>query len=351
VPKIKVATVVGARPQFIKASVFSRRLKDFSELEEFIIYTGQHYDHSMSEIFFEELKMPKPFINLGIGSSSHGEQTGRMIEEIEKLLLVIDPEWLILYGDTNSTLAGAIAASKIPKIKIVHIEAGLRSYNREMPEEINRILTDHSSHLLFAPSQNAMKILEKEGLGSKSIFSGDIMFDSTLFNLDLAKRKQISKPDYSYFLATIHRQENTNDIDRLLALFNILEELPEKIILPLHPRTKSKLKNLSNFNNIVFLDPLGPLDFLTYLKNAQMVLTDSGGVQKEAFFLKVPCITLREETEWIETLEEKWNIVTGNNKDKIWEAISKKDIDRKTSQPFGNGDAAKIIIEKLIDES
>jgi UDP-N-acetylglucosamine 2-epimerase len=349
--KIKIVTVVGARPQFIKASVFSRKLKDFSNIEEMIIHTGQHYDYSMSEIFFDELKMPKPAINLGIGSLSHGGQTGKMIEEIEKHLLSLDPDWLILYGDTNSTLAGAIAASKIPKIKIAHIEAGLRSYNREMPEEINRILTDHASHILFAPTKNAINILEKEGLGPKAIFSGDIMFDSTLYNLKLAKQRHFTQPEFPYFLATIHRQENTNDLDRLEALLNILEELPQKTILPLHPRTKSKLNNLSLFKNIVLLDPLGPLDFISYLKNAEMVLTDSGGVQKEAFFLRVPCITLRNETEWIETLEDNWNVITGSDKEKIWDALSQKDKERKIINPFGDGDAAKIIIEKILDES
>ena len=321
---MKIINLVGARPQFVKAAVVSKAIKQENEIQEIIVHTGQHYDKNLSETFFKELEIPEPDFNLEVGSGSHGKQTALMLERFEEVLLKEKPDWVILYGDTNSTVAGALAASKL-HIKIAHVEAGLRSYNKLMPEEINRIATDHISDLLFAPSQNAMDILKKEGLEKNSVFSGDVMYDSVLFYEKLADEKYdlSDLTDLNeFYLATVHRQENTDDPERLQNIFSVFSELDVPVILPLHPRTKSKLNGIKYSGNVRLIDPVGYLNILLLLKNCKKVLTDSGGLQKEAYFLKKPCITLRDETEWIETLNNNWNFIVGTNQNLIQEKIA-----------------------------
>ncbi len=344
---MKIATIVGARPQFIKAAVLSRVIKQHSEIKEIIIHTGQHYDNNMSEIFFKELEIPAPDYNLEVGSGLHGEQTGKMLERIEKVLLEEKPDWVLVYGDTNSTVAGSLAASKL-HIPIAHVEAGLRSFNRKMPEEINRIATDHISDLLFAPTQNAMNLLKKEGLEATSILSGDVMYDSVLYYKEKALNKyhRDDLPFKEYYLATIHRQENTDDKKRLQNIFTAFSELDKPVILPLHPRTKKLLSEIKYSGNIKIIEPVGYLELLFLLNHSTKVLTDSGGLQKEAFFMDKPCITFRDETEWIETLENGWNYVVGADKHAIIEKTKRIKPTAK-GNPFGDGRAGEKILDFL----
>ncbi|MGE4287632.1 MAG: non-hydrolyzing UDP-N-acetylglucosamine 2-epimerase [Salinivirgaceae bacterium] len=346
---MKIATIIGARPQFIKAAVISRNLKNHPDINEILIHTGQHYDRNMSEIFFQELEIPKPQYNLGVGSGNHGEQTGKMLQQIEAVLLNEKPNVVLVYGDTNSTLAGALAASKL-NIPIAHVEAGLRSFNRKMPEEINRIATDHISDLLFAPTQNAMNLLAKEGLAEQSFLTGDIMYDSVLFYKEKALRQNYQYPfdDREFYLATIHRQENTDDPKRLQAIFTAFSNLDKPVLLPLHPRVRNFLKTIHYSENIKITEPVGYLNLLQLISKASKVLTDSGGLQKEAFFMKVPCITLRNETEWIETIEHGWNHVVGTDQQKIIET-TKLDYPTIKGNPFGDGKAGEKILNHLQD--
>ncbi len=346
---MKIATIIGARPQFIKAAVISRNIRTHPNINEILIHTGQHYDRNMSEIFFEELEIPKPQYNLGVGSGNHGEQTGKMLHQIEVVLLKEKPDFVLVYGDTNSTLAGALAASKL-NIPIAHVEAGLRSFNRNMPEEINRITTDHISDLLFAPTQNAMNLLEKEGLKERSVLSGDIMYDSVLFYKEKALRQNFPCPfdDREFYLATIHRQENTDDPKRLQAIFTAFSNLDKPVLIPLHPRVRNLLKTIHYSENIIITEPVGYLNLLQLISKASKVLTDSGGLQKEAFFLKKPCLTLRDETEWMETLENGWNHIVGTDEQKIIE-YCKKPIPTGQNPYFGNGQAGIWIVEQIIE--
>lgn len=347
---MKIVTIVGARPQFIKAATLGRVIGTRPDINEIIVHTGQHYDENMSDVFFSELNITKPQYNLGVGSLSHGKQTARMIEGIEGILSKEKPDWMVVYGDTNSTVAGALAAAKL-HIPIAHIEAGLRSYNRRMPEEINRIATDHISDILFAPTQNAMNILKKENLDERSYFSGDVMFDSILYFKDISEKKvKLSdvfevEPD-NYYLATIHRQENTDDVKRLQEIFMAFSELDIPVIIPLHPRTKNILDEISFRSNVKIIDPVGYLEMVTLLSNSIKVFTDSGGLQKEAFFLKKPCITLRDETEWIETLEGNWNFTVGADKQKIMDKVHINEFGPQNDY-FGDGKAAEKIIDIL----
>lgn len=348
---MKIATIVGARPQFIKAATVSRIIRNKNNIQEIIIHTGQHYDTNMSDVFFKELDIPVPGINLEVGSGSHGKQTARMLEGIEEVLIREKPDWVLVYGDTNSTIAGALAAAKL-HIPIAHVEAGLRSFNMAMPEEINRIATDHVSTCLFAPTQNAMNLLAKEGLAEKSSFSGDVMYDSILYYRDIALKRftpeQISGcPSGTYYLATVHRQENTDVPENLRAIFHAFSQLDKPVILPLHPRTLKFLPDIPDKSNIKIIDPVGYLEMIALLNGSHKVLTDSGGLQKEAFFLQKQCVTLREETEWVETLEDNWNFIAGTNPEKILEKIY---INQPGQQKhaFGNGKAAEKIIDFLI---
>jgi UDP-GlcNAc3NAcA epimerase len=328
----KIVTILGARPQFVKAAVLSRIISQKMEFEEVIIHTGQHYDTNMSDIFFSEMDIPAPKYNLNINGSSHGVMTGQMIEKIEEVLLHEKPDAIVVYGDTNSTIAGALAAKKLD-IKVVHIEAGLRSFNMKMPEEINRILTDRISDLLFCPTDTAVHNLKVEGFDNfdaQVIKSGDIMKDAVEYYSRFSgeRSKIISNlklEDRPFILATIHRQENTDDLDKLKSIFEGLSVLSEgvKVVVPLHPRTHKILKRNNLNYDVEIIDPVGYFDMLELLKHCKLVITDSGGLQKEAFFNKKPCIIAREETEWIELVDNDFATLVGSNKQKMSEAFQK----------------------------
>jgi UDP-GlcNAc3NAcA epimerase len=344
---MKIITVIGARPQFIKAAAVSNIIR--REHEEILIHTGQHYDENMSKVFFEELNIPSPDYNLGVGSSGHGTQTGEMLIALEKIYIKEKPDLILVYGDTNSTLAGALCGSKL-LIPVAHIEAGLRSFNMSMPEEQNRILTDHISKLLFVPTDAAKKNLKNEGIVNGVYNVGDVMYDAVLNFTSIAKKKShiidsLNINDNEFVLTTIHRAENTNDINRLKNIIDALNESGIKIILPLHPRTKKYLESYDLIlnENIKVIEPIGYLDMINLEMHAQKIVTDSGGVQKEAFFMHKPCITMRDETEWVETVENGWNVIVGTNKDKILNAIINFKPSNVQKNIFGDGDASKKI--------
>jgi len=351
--QFKLLTIIGARPQFVKAAAVSRILQQQSAMEEIIIHTGQHYDPKMSAIFFEELDIPKPNYNLEVGSGSHAEQTGRMLIGIEKILLDENPDYVIIYGDTNSTIAGALAAAKL-HIPVAHVEAGLRSFNREMPEEINRIASDHISDVLYAPTQTAMENLEKEGLINRAVLCGDVMYDSIeyykILITDNPHKFQIENRPDRYYLATVHRPSNTDNQANLLQIFQAFSKLDLPVVFPAHPRVKKIIEShgIQVPTNVLITDPVGYLQMLNLLMDCQKVFTDSGGVQKEAYILKRPCITLRKETEWVETTFNQWNILTGPDANQIIEA-ARKEIDTSQHLDFyGDGYAAHKIISHLI---
>lgn len=326
----KIVTILGARPQFVKAAVLSRIILKYQAVKEVIVHTGQHYDSNMSDIFFEEMNIPKPAYNLAINGLSHGAMTGQMLQKIEEVLLKEKPDVVVVYGDTNSTLAGALAAKKL-HIKVVHIEAGLRSYNMKMPEEINRILTDRISDLLVCPTDTAIENLKQEGftnMPSKVVKSGDIMKDAVAFYSQTSAQKSsiitdLNLQNNEFVLATIHRQENTDNIESLKAIFEALEHIHsgKKVILPLHPRTKSILKKQQLVYNIEMINPVGYFDMLELLKHCNLVITDSGGLQKEAFFNKKHCIVAREETEWVELVTNGFAKIVGSNSNQIISAF------------------------------
>lgn len=347
---MKVVSIVGARPQFIKMAMLDKQMKKNPDIRQIIIHTGQHYDRNMSKDFFDELEIPEPAYNLGVVSDTHARQTGMMMERIEKVLVEEKPDWVLVYGDTNSTLAGVLTAAKL-HMKTAHIEAGLRSYNREMPEEINRIVADHISDLLFVPTANAMEILKNEGLEDKSYLVGDVMYDSVLHYINTAEKKYRLEdiiPYKQYYLATIHRQENTDDIGHLKKIFETLGLLDLPVVIPLHPRTRKFINDVKIDENIKIIDPTGYLKMLMLTKNAVKVLTDSGGVQKEAYFLQRPCITLRNETEWIETLENGWNYIVGIDTELILEKVKETRTGNQRKY-FGDGNASGKIIEAMVN--
>lgn len=362
---LKITTIIGARPQFIKAAPVSRAIAEHNSLAEVIIHTGQHFDADMSDVFFKELNIPKPDYNLGINSASHGAMTGRMLEKIEEILIKEKPDWVLVYGDTNSTLAGALVAAKL-HIPAAHVEAGLRSFNREMPEEINRVLTDHISTVLFCPTQTAVNNLYMEGIKGEDktapcvVLVGDVMYDSVLYNLKLSEKhsdiiKNFKLIPKKYALATVHRAENTDNPKRLKAIFDAFEQIVAdglQIIIPIHPRTKQSLinsKSKPKTQNLKVIPPVGYLDMLLLEKNAFIILTDSGGIQKEAYWHNVPCITLRDETEWVETVEAGWNMVVGADRKKIVEAVKSFKTDKPHHELYGDGRAAEKIVEVLCD--
>lgn len=360
---MRIITIIGARPQFIKAAPFSKVFR--KEHEEILVHTGQHYDENMSNIFFKELGIPKPNYNLGVGSGSHGLQTGRMLEKIEEIIIKEKPDGMLVYGDTNSTLAGALAASKL-HIPVFHVEAGLRSYNKRMPEEQNRVLTDHLSDLLLCPTQTAVDNLEKEGIIRGVENTGDIMYDVVLRNIEISRKKysngiwldKLSEEngtllrfkDKDYYLATIHRAENTDDPKKLREIFSAFNMLDKPVVLPIHPRTKKLIAGLDmKLDNVTFIKPVGYLMMLYLTANAYRVITDSGGLQKEAYFLKTPCTTLRDQTEWIETLENGWNMLSSIDVNSILGVVN-RDLDfiRQTQQQlFGDGKAAEHICNAI----
>ena len=347
---MKIVSIIGARPQFIKAAVFDKAIKKRGGFHNILVHTGQHYDENMSKIFFDELEIPRPDYNLEVGSGMHGAQTAAMLEKIEQILVKEKPDWVLVYGDTNSTIAGSLAATKL-HIKIAHVEAGLRSFNKLMPEEINRIVTDRISDLLLVPSQNAMELLAKENLSQNAIFTGDVMFDSILFYQKMAKGKfslNNITDEKEYYLATVHRAENTDDRLRLQNIFTAFSEMDKPVILPLHPRTKSKLDGIKFNDNIKIINPVSYLEMILLLKNCSKVLTDSGGLQKEAYFMKKPCITLRDETEWIETLNGNWNFIVGTDPELILEKVKVNNFDEQ-KEYYGNGNAGNNIIDALLN--
>ncbi len=356
--QMKLITIIGARPQFIKAAAVSREIAKYKEINEIIIHTGQHFDANMSEIFFEQMHIPKPDYNLEINSLSHGAMTGRMIEKIEEVLLLEKPDWVLIYGDTNSTIAGSLAAKKL-HINVAHVEAGLRSFNRNMPEEINRILTDKISDILFCPTDTAVRNLQNEGIGKSSLSQivkcGDVMQDAAIFYANMSQKPEIKIPK-RFILATIHRAENTDDPKRLTSIFKALTSIANEIpiILPLHPRTKKIISNSQfSINNpqLIFIDPVGYLEMIYLLKNCSLVMTDSGGLQKEAFFFGKPCVTLRDETEWVELVENNFNEIVGADEDKIilgYQKMIKIQNDYNINL-YGNGEASKKIINKLLE--
>lgn len=352
---MKILTILGARPQFIKAATLSRQIAKNSNITELICHTGQHYDENMSEIFFNQMKIPKPDYFLGIGGKTHGAMTGQMMEKIEKIAMMQKPDFMLVYGDTNSTLAGALVASKL-HIKLAHVEAGLRSFNMKMPEEINRILTDRVSDILFCPTDRAVKNLKNEGYDSFKCDienTGDVMYDSALFYKKLAQKLDF-RIEKNFTLCTVHRAENTDNKGRLTEIFQALELIgrEKQIILPLHPRTKKIVKTLAiSTKNITIVDPVGYLQMVWLCKNCDEIITDSGGLQKEAYFFKKPCITLRDETEWVELVEHEVNTLAGAKKDDIIQCF--KDLKPLTKEQvglnlYGDGKASQKIIDKFL---
>lgn len=353
---MKVTSIVGARPQFVKASVVSRELR--LNHHEVLVHTGQHYDSNLSDLFFEELDIPRPDFNLGVGSASHGAQTAEMLAKLETLLLRERPDWVLVYGDTNSTMAGALAAAKL-RIPVAHVEAGLRSYNRGMPEEINRIVADHLSQLLFCPSQTAVGNLKKEGISEGVFEVGDVMAD-VLYHA-VHHTPVIAEPmqrfglkEKCYILATIHRAENTDNPQKLKNIVSGLLSLNEPVLFPLHPRTRKALQNqglwtkLSADDNLIYLiEPQGYLNMIKLEQSARVILTDSGGVQKEAYWLGVPCLTLRGETEWVETVIAGWNVLVGTDAEVILEQVRSFKPPEQRPQLYGDGRAAKRCVGLL----
>ncbi|MBP1968451.1 UDP-GlcNAc3NAcA epimerase [Virgibacillus natechei] len=356
---MKILTIVGARPQFIKTGMLSKTLKLNSEIEEVIVHTGQHYDDNMSTIFFKQLNLQNPDYYLGVGSGSHGKQTAKMLEELENVMVSVDPDIVLVYGDTNSTLAGSLAASKL-HIPIAHVESGLRSFNKKMPEEINRIITDHLSDWLFCPSDAAVKNLRKEGIDKGVYQTGDIMYDAVSYFKPYAVQQSSILQDLSlvenrYYLATIHRAENTDDPQRLKSILEALQQLEMEVVIPIHPRTKSKIKQFRLMNSISYppiklVEPLNYFDMLTIASNANVILTDSGGVQKEAYMLQVPCITIRDETEWEETVQSGWNHLAGSDTQQIVDTVKALQIPKEYPTLFGDGRTSQKIVEILMRE-
>jgi len=391
---MKIAAIIGARPQFIKAAAISRAIAGHNRnnsspvieksgdmtqfrqklgscppistvIEEILVHTGQHYDDDMSAIFFRELEIPEPKYNLGIGGhdaascppipNSHGRQTGRMLMAIEEVLLKEKPDWVLIYGDTNSTLAGALAAAKL-HIRIAHVEAGLRSYNRLMPEEINRIVADQLSHLLLCPSQVAVNNLAVEGITKGVLITGDVMADALQFAATKASAHsdilaRLSLQPQGYLLATVHRAENTDDNQRLKNILSAFAALNEPVVFPAHPRTRKYLQETGYQppENVKLIDPVGYFDIIALEKSARLLLTDSGGMQKEAYWLKVPCITLRDETEWVETVELGSNILTGADRDRIIETVRTFKTPADHLPLYGDGKAASHCLKALLE--
>jgi UDP-GlcNAc3NAcA epimerase len=370
---MKILTVVGARPQFVKAAVVSRAIQEYNQenpqgkIQEIIVHTGQHYDANMSDVFFDEMHIPKPGYHLGVGGSSHGAMTGNMLAKLEEVMLSEKPDVVLVYGDTNSTLAGSLAAVKL-HIPVAHVEAGLRSFNMRMPEEVNRILTDRISTWLFCPTETAVNNLEREGylqenfsaagLGPQVNNVGDVMYDAVLYYQKIAKPTQqtadlLEKYKEGFYLSTIHRAENTDDPSRLENIITSLNNISKvtPVILPVHPRTRKLLENSSlPMSNLVIIDPVGYFDMITLLANCNGVFTDSGGLQKEAFFFAKPCVTLRDETEWVELINNGFNVLVGAQPEKIKvaeEEIKKQKKDYSKAL-YGTGDAGKKIIQLIL---
>lgn len=352
---MKIVSVIGARPQFIKCAALTRELR--TGHNEIIVHTGQHYDSNLSGVFFEELDIPKPDYNLGVGSGTHGYQIGQMLLAIEDVLFKERPELVLVYGDTNTTLAGALAASKL-HIPLGHVEAGLRYLDRSMPEEINRILTDHCSDLLFCPTKTSVNNLNKENISQGVYLTGDVMVDILLRQKEIAEKSNVLQAlglkSKQYLVVTVHRAGNTDNRENLQSIVDALCQIDQTIVFPIHPRTESALKRyrfysrLKENNKIKIVKPLAYRDFLKLMNHAQEIITDSGGIQKEAYVLKVPCITLLETTGWDETVEDGWNVLVGANKDKIVNMARDFKPRGEQREDFGKGEACRNI-KKVID--
>lgn len=350
----KILTIAGTRPQLVKIAAVSRILRE--SFQEILVNTGQHYDYNMAGVFFDELNIPKPDYDLGIGSDSHGRQTGKMLIAVEEIVDKEQPDAIIVYGDTNSTLAGAMIASKL-HIPLIHIEAGLRSYNKLMPEELNRVMTDHVSTLLFTPTETAVRNLQKEGITEGVYTVGDVMYDAVIYNMELAEQRynlqNFDLESKQYYLGTIHRAENTDTKEKLTAILKAFSKVEEKVYLPLHPRTKNKIKEyglaslLTDSTNIHIAEPVSYLEMLLLEKNAKAIITDSGGVQKEAYFMKVPCVTLRPQTEWTETVEYGWNRLVDPLTEDLAEVLKYIQGGLPINNLYGSGDAAVKITNIL----
>jgi len=366
---VSIVTIVGARPQFVKAAAVSRAIADWNaagqgpRVEERIVHTGQHYDENMSKVFFDELHIPRPAVNLEVGSGGHGAQTGAMLDRIEQVLLENPPDWVLIYGDTNSTLAGALAAVKL-HIPVAHVEAGLRSFNRRMPEEINRVVADAVSRLLMCPTRTAVENLAREGVTRGVVEVGDVMYDSVLYNTQLARRgstilARLGLSPREYYLATVHRAENTDDPARLAGIIDAFSRMDRPIVLPLHPRTRKTLgAGLAKLaDSVRIIDPVPYLDMLMLEANTRLILTDSGGVQKEAYWFNVPCVTLRDETEWVELVHSGCNKLTGANPAAVEVAVrefEKNDAQLPPDRPtnlYGDGHSAENIVRAILAEA
>lgn len=351
---MRILTILGARPQFIKAGSVSRHMREYKDIEEIIVHTGQHYDANMSDIFFDEMKIPKPNFFLGIGGKTHGAMTGQMMEKIEQIAMNENPDFILVYGDTDSTLAGALVAAKL-NIKLAHIEAGLRSFNTQMPEEINRILTDRVSQILFCPTDAAVQNLKNEGFDNfkcKIIKSGDVMQDGAIFYKQFARKPDITI-DSDFVLCTVHRAENTNSEVRLKSIFEALNAVANKkqVILPLHPRTKKIINDLNlNVSNLNIIEPVGYLEMVWLINNCSLIMTDSGGLQKEAYFFEKNCIVLRDETEWVELVENGFNSLSGADTKNIIDIFNNIKFNSDfTLDLYGKGSASNKIIQGLLD--
>lgn len=355
---MKIVTIVGARPQFVKAAVLSRVIRDYDNVEEVLVHTGQHYDRNMSDVFFEEMEIPRPAYNLDVNGMSHGAMTGQMMEKIEQVLISEKPDWVLVYGDTNSTIAGALAAKKL-HIKVAHVEAGLRSYNMAMPEEVNRILTDRISDILFAPTETAVQNLKKEGYDSidaKVVLSGDVMQDASHYYAQSSASKAKlpgEKREGKFILCTLHRAENTDSPERLRAIVSALNELHKdiRVMMPIHPRTRKILESHQLELDVDLVDPVGYFDMIELLKSCSLVMTDSGGLQKEAYFFGKHCVTMRDETEWVELVSHGFNVLAGADTSRI--LSSSKAMLGKSSDfdipLYGDSQAGKKILESLLN--
>lgn len=349
---MRIVTVVGARPQYIKAAFFSREFR-INNIE-ILVNTGQHYDSNMTDVFFKELGIPEANYNLGIGSGSHGYQTSKMIEEIERILSVEKPDSVLVFGDTNSTLSGALAACKI-HIPVIHVEAGLRSYNKKMPEEINRLLTDHLSSLLICPSQTGVNNLAKEGITDGVYNLGDIMIDSLNFALRYVSKTNVIErnnlKENEYYLLTLHRAENTDNFEKLEIVLETLLGLEKTVVFPVHPRTRKLLSSSriykKNQKKINFIDPVGYFDIISLLQSCSMLITDSGGLQKEAYWLRKPCVTLRTETEWIETILSGWNILSNIDRQEIVMKVTNFKLPKEYEPFYGEYGVSKRVVELI----
>lgn len=367
--EIKIISVIGARPQFIKAAALCRAVDAYNaekrpRLRHILLHTGQHYDQNMSDLFFNELNIPRPEYNLGIGSAAHGMQTGRMLAMTENVLVKEKPDWVVVYGDTNSTLAGALAAAKM-HIPVAHVEGGLRSFNRRMPEEINRVLTDHVSSLIFCPTETAVKNLAAEGITSGVKLVGDIMYDCSMYYFGKALPREskilgeLNLDRKSYYLATVHRPENTDNpesLKNIFEAFNAISSSDCPVVFPLHPRTRDKISEI-DFDiakEVLIVPPVSYMEMIILERSARIILTDSGGVQKESYFFKVPCVTLRQETEWIETLSHGANILSGADSKKITEAVEAFNNNPQVQFDdglYGSGNASLLILNNMLERT